>query len=161
MVNDDTPDLNNPVYSVQNAELVTLMTEVLARKSPFCFEAKGFSMHPFIRDGDQITLEPPPSKFQVGQVVAFVGSSRDRLLVHRIIAVDHQGMLTRGDNSLQADGLVTHNRVLGRVVQVRRGSRQVRLGLGLERMVIAWLSRLGWLVPLRGKLSRLLHPLIK
>lgn len=157
-MNKDAPGLNPPVLSVQNAELVTLMTDVLAQNTSFEFEAKGFSMHPFIRDGDQITLEPPPSIFQIGQVVAFVGSPRDRLLIHRIITIGRQGILTRGDNSLQPDELITPDCVLGRVVQVRRGSRQVRLGLGLERMVIAWLSRLGWLVPLRGKLSRLLRP---
>ncbi len=142
---------------METAEIGALMAEVLARQARFQFQARGFSMYPFICDGDVITLAPPPARIQIGQVVAFIGASQNRLLVHRIVAASPRGILTRGDNSLQADGLIAREQILGWVVRVDRGDRQVKLGLGLERIIIAFFSKPGWLVPLRNRFSQLKH----
>jgi hypothetical protein len=44
-----------------------------------------------------------------------------------------------------ADPVASPEDLLGRVTRVERGGRRVRLGLGVERLPIAWLSRVGLL----------------
>ena len=47
--------------SLSGEALIELMRAVLARGLPFRFAARGFSMAPFIRDGDVISVSPPLS----------------------------------------------------------------------------------------------------
>lgn len=143
--------------------LLELLRAVLARGVPFRFRARGWSMAPFIRDGDVITVSPlrnaPP---RVGEVVAFARPGAGNLVVHRVVARCGAGSLVAGDGVEQfTDGVIPAQNLLGRVTRVERNGHDVWLGLGPERIVIAWLSRIGWLVPLRGWLARWLRPLLR
>ena len=140
--------VNGAAQTMPSARFTELMTAVLDRGAPFRFQASGFSMSPFIRDGDTITIAPTPGRLRFGDVAAFVNLCNDRLTVHRVVHVDRRGYLMRGDNAPGPDGYVPHADILGRVIRVERGGRGVRFGLGLERVVIAFLSRRGWLMPL-------------
>jgi signal peptidase I len=135
-----------------------LMEAVLEKKVPFRFSAFGNSMSPFIRDGDAITVEPVPSKLRPGDVVAFVNVLSDQLMVHRIVHISPAGALIKGDNNSVPDGLMPASRIIGRVVRVARRGRQVRLGLGIERYAIAWLSRRCWLTELMSIGQRMRRP---
>lgn len=128
-------------------------------------------MSPFIRDGDVITVAPvQPSDRSphatafssvshggkpgampcgIGQVVAFVSTVSQRLVVHRIIGRHESRFLIQGDSlhGLTAD-TVRPDEILGRVVRVERGGKRVWLGLGPERHAIAALSRAGLLLPI-------------
>jgi hypothetical protein len=55
----------------------------------------------------------------------------------------------------EADPAASPDDLLGRVTRVERGGRRVRLGLGLERLAIAWLSRIGLLRALARLRERL------
>ena len=66
--------------------LMEIMQDILARGAEFRFRARGWSMSPFIRDGDVITISPRNKKKPaVGKVVAFLQPDSGRLVVHRII----------------------------------------------------------------------------
>ena len=54
-------------------------------------------------------------------------------------------METRGDVALASDPPVPIEAVLGAVTRVERGRRRIRLGLGPERLLLAWFSRVGLL----------------
>jgi signal peptidase I len=145
--------------------LLGLMTAVLGKGRAFRFKAKGWSMTPFIRDGDVITVDPIASEpCQVGQVVAFRSTDERCLVVHRIIARTGAGYLIQGDYALyESDGIVRHEQLLGQVSRVERDGRRIWLGQGPGRVFIAWLSRRGYLVHfrlslmcLRDKLRKLL-----
>ena len=142
--------------SISSKELLVLMEAVLATNRLFRFRAKGWSMAPFIRDGDFITVGPlagkPP---QLGEVLAFIHPHSGNLVVHRAIAVDEKGVLIRGD-SIQAgpDGFIPFTDLVGRVTRVEREDRRVWIGLGCERYLVAWLSRMGWLKPIYIWLSK-------
>jgi signal peptidase I len=153
--------VNGTVQTMPNAGFAELMAAVLARGAPFRFQASGFSMLPFIRDGDVITLSPTPAHLRFGDVVAFVNHGNDRLIVHRIVHITRHGYFMRGDNLPEPDGFVSHAGILGRVILVERRGRCVRLGLGLERVVIAFLSRRGWLAPLLVSVQHIFHFLFK
>lgn len=137
--------------SLSGDALITLMQAVLAKGVRFRFRAKGWSMTPFIRDGDVISVSPlRGAPARLGEVVAFVRPTTGNLVVHRVIGKRSTALLIQGDNAPDsADGLIPQANVLGRVTTVERGGRSVWLGLGPERLAIACLSRMGLLLPLR------------
>jgi hypothetical protein len=153
---------------------IDLMRAVLARGRLFRFRARGWSMTPFIRDGDVITIAPvrPPGPHaaahhslfaadataarscDIGRVVAFTSALSRRLVVHRIIGRHGSGFLIQGDNlSGPVTDTICPGDIVGRVVRIERGRRRVWLGLGPERYVIAALSRAGLLLPIRSRVA--------
>ena len=134
--------------------LLDLMQTVLSRGSSFRFKAKGWSMSPFIRDGDVITVSPLAGKHpRMGDVVAFTRPDNGSLVVHRVIAQQKGHVLVRGDGVAELpDGLVPLSNILGRVTRVEREGRRIGLGLGPERRIIAWFSRRGWLTRVGSRL---------
>lgn len=144
--------------SLSGAALVELMTAVLEKGRSFRFLAKGYSMTPFIRNGDVVTISPfLGRRANMGEVVAFIHPHG--LAVHRIIGRRTSHYLIQGDNVPEADGMVPERQLLGYVDRVERQGRTVNLGLGPERRVIALLNRKGWMYQLRSVLGRLLRPL--
>jgi len=127
--------------------LLELMQAVLDRGVAFRFRAKGWSMTPFIRDGDEITIVPlTKENVTIGKVVAFIQPASGHLAVHRVIGRRGASYLIRGDNaSSQPDGVVQLQDILGCVTRVERNGRRVYLGQGPERYLVAYLSRNGML----------------
>ncbi len=119
-------------------------------------------MHPFIQDGDVIQVSSPRAfEPRPGDVAVFSRSETGNLLVHRVMARRPGWVLLRGDNASVADGWVPAGNILGLVTGVQRRGRQVRLGRGPERRLIAWLACSGLLQPLISSASRILRPLVK
>ncbi len=149
--------VNGDAQTIPNARFVKIMEAVLARGAPFRFQASGFSMSPFIRDGDVITIAPRPARLRLGDVAAFVNPCKDRLTVHRIVGMRRGVCLMRGDHALEPDGSVVDTAILGRVMRVEHHGQTMRLGLGLERVAIAFLSRHGWLMAFLAPAGRIFH----
>lgn len=144
--------------------MAKLVRDVLSRGVPFRFQAGGSSMFPFIRDGDVISIVPlPPSGPGVGDAVAFLKPQVERLVVHRLVKKCDDGYILKGDNYRfgEWDGPIPLTNLLGIVTQVERKGKQVRLGLGPERRVIAAASRCGVLFPLVQIAAALIHLLKK
>jgi hypothetical protein len=151
------------LLSVSGPALIDLMQPVLAEGRSLRFCAKGWSMAPFVRDGDVICVSPlSQAGPSVGEVVAFIRADTGQLVVHRVIAREGESYAIRGDNTPgMGDGAVRRQNILGRVTSVTRNGREVGLGLGPERRLIALLSRAGWLLPLRDRLAPLFRPLLR
>lgn len=139
---------NQASLAMPNAAFAELMKAVLAKGAPFRFQAPGFSMTPFIRNGDVITIVPSSDRIRLGDVVAFQNPAIGKLTIHRVVHISRRGYLFKGDNSPESDGRVSPARIIGRVVRVERHDKRVQLGSGIERVVIAFLSRHGWLTPI-------------
>ena len=139
--------------------LLDLMRDVLARGVPFRFRARGWSMAPFIKDGDVITVSPFQGRRPgLGEVVAFVRPGENKLVVHRIVRQDETNLYIQGDNSPDhVDEVIPGENLLGRVRRIERNGRRIWLGLGPERSVIAWLSHGKRLVPLQARLVSFLR----
>jgi hypothetical protein len=135
-------------YGIPGSAFAGLMEAVLEKNVPFRFSASGSSMTPFIQDGDTITVAPSPLHLSPGDVVAFINVHSNQLMVHRIIHASPAGYLIKGDNNSVPDGLMPASSIIGYVVRVVRRGRQVRLGLGKGRFLIAWLSNRCWLTQL-------------
>jgi signal peptidase I len=134
--------------TMPSAAFAILMTAVLDKSAPFRFQAAGFSMTPFIRSGDVITIAPTSAPIRFGDVVAFENLSSGKLVVHRVVRVSSDSYIIKGDNSPESDEVVPVSRILGRVARVERCGKRVRLGSGIERIAIACLSRRRWLTPI-------------
>lgn len=127
---------------LSNLGQLELLRGMAEHGKPLRTTARGFSMSPFIRDEDVLTIVPMHGRApRVGEVVAFTLPDSGRLAIHRIVARVGACWLVRGDNCPENDGLVASGDIIGRVVRVERQGREVRLGLGVEARLIAWLQR--------------------
>jgi signal peptidase I len=117
-------------------------------------------MSPFIQDGDVVTLKPfDGAACALGDVVAFVRPQSERMVVHRIVSVQKGCCHIQGDNNPEEDDALPYSAIIGRVARVERAGKDVRFGLGPERVFIAALSRRRWL--LRGiHMARVLRSIV-
>lgn len=124
-----------------------MLRTMMERGLPLRTPVRGFSMAPWIRDDDVVTVAPLDRREpRVGQVVAFITPLNRRLALHRVVDCSAEAWVLRGDNCEEADGVVARDAMLGRVVRVERGGREVGFGDGRRGAVIAWLSRTGLLL---------------
>jgi hypothetical protein len=143
--------------SLSGAGVAKLLKAVIERGKPFKFKARGWSMSPFIRDNDILTLSPPPKAFpQKGDVVGVVDPVTERLVVHRIVGLSNGRYRIKGDGAknIEAESF-GRDRICGRVIRVERNGKQVRFGLGPERSAIAVLSRVPALMWVASKAMNL------
>ena len=153
--------LNNEI-SLSGPALVELLMAVLDKGMPFRFRARGFSMTPFIKDGDVITVFPlEGSRPRLGDIVAFTHPVTRRLCIHRMIGEKGNGVTLKGDNVSDIQDIVAFNSLLGCIKSVERNGKQVFLGLGPERLVIALLTRTGLFPHLMTPLWKLVRPFFK
>lgn len=106
-------------------------------------------MAPSLVDGDEVLLVPVPD-VRAGEVVV-VRRPAGGLLLHRVVAVDESGIVTRGDACQRSDPPAPARAVLLRALRRRRNGR------------VAAIPRPGWraaLRRLRSHLNRLLDRLL-
>lgn len=146
-------DKTLPLSSPALKEL--LQSVVIQKGLPFRFKAGGFSMSPFIKDGDIVTVSPlgevPP---RIGDVVIFIHPVNGNIVVHRLVAKSGNTYRVKGDNSPGMTTLLPRETVLGRLVRLERNGIRVLFGLGPERLFIAFLTRAAFL-------HRILYPLLQ
>lgn len=139
-----------------------LLSAVLAKGIKFRFRSKGFSMCPFIKDGDVITVSPYLNNCpRLGDVVVFIRPKTEVIAVHRIIKKNGKLYFIKGDNLPEADGLIQEENILGCVKKVEREGKKNVIGLGPEKYLIAFLTRTGLLLRLFVPLRKLSHAFLK
>jgi signal peptidase I len=91
--------------------------------------ASGYSMFPFLRIGDLLTVEPVPMEtIKLGDIVVF--ESGGKWIAHRVINIrskaDGLGFLLRGDTCIEFDPVVNKENYIGSVrVFTRMNSKKV------------------------------------
>lgn len=110
---------------------------------------QGTSMEPRFHTGDLAVLTPA-SSYGVGDVVAYRSEALHTIVMHRIVSMDGDRFVTKGDNNGWVDrDHPTRDEILGRLfVRVPRGGQ-----------VIAALRSPGLLLPLAGGLLAVLGAL--
>lgn len=135
---------------------------MLDKGIPFRFRAEGFSMYPFVRNRDVVTLSPLSNvELHLGDVIAFTRPETGKLIVHRVIGKRGDSFLIKGDNLPGVDGLIPKANILGRVIRVERNGKGVFFGIGPERRLIALFSRRGAIFSLLLPMWRLVRPVIR
>ena len=143
-------------------DLIELLRAVLDKGAPFRFRAKGFSMSPFIKDDDVITVSPlTDDSTRYGDVVAFIRPEMKKLVIHRVVGKKGEYFHIKGDNITYTDELIPVANILGRVIRVERNGKEVFFGLGPERFLIAFLNRRGLLFPLFYPIWQIMRPIVR
>lgn len=119
-------------------DLLGLSRDILKKGRSVRFQAKGWSMHPFVQDGDFITVSPvEDSSIKTGDVV-FYSTAEDRIIVHRVIRKYQKDgrvtMLIKGDATSGPSEKVNAENILGKVVAIERDGQKKRLDTKIYRM---------------------------
>jgi hypothetical protein len=119
--------------------------DVLARDGSAWVHEVSESMAPLVRAGDRLRLAPiDRARVRPGDLVAF--RRGDLLIVHRVLACDAAGLVTKGDALPRRDATVPWEAVVGRVVTIAdaRGRLLDLTGLPWRPVgrLLAWSSRL-------------------
>lgn len=120
----------------------SMAAEVLQSMGILRLGVTGSSMLPALWPGDIVTMVAMAAEPNVGEVVLF--RRHDQFVIHRIVRVASSAgqtqIVTRGDSMSDEDGSIAASEVLGRVAEIRRGSRE--FSLAPERSLLQKSS--GW-----------------
>jgi len=149
-------------YLPASEVLSELVKEVVSKGVECRLQVKGYSMSPFIKDGDTITISPVSDSLpRFGDVIAFIHPRTEKLLIHRVVWKSGDTYLLKGEGALEPDGLIKKENVLGLVTKVERKGKRIFLGLGPERFLIAMLTRKNLLLPLLRPVWRIFRPIAR
>lgn len=127
--------------SLSSGALAAILKATLDKGFSFKFTVKGFSMLPYIRTGDIVTVSPlSSSAIGLGRVVAFIHPRTAKFNIHRIVGSWRKVYLIKGDSVIKFDGLIPIRNILGCVTNVERNGKKVFSGLGRARHLISLLS---------------------
>jgi signal peptidase I len=109
---------------------LSLSTELLQSGYGVRFRPIGQSMHPTIRDGETVTVEPVrATAIKRGDILLY--QTARGLIAHRVVAILKKGeaslFVMRGDASQSCAETVEAGQVLGLVVRVEREKRAIEL----------------------------------
>jgi signal peptidase I len=94
------------------------------------FRVSGRSMRPLIEEGDPIHVEKCKlGALSIGDIITF--QRNDLYLTHRVLWVRKKGnrirLITKGDNEINVDPLVSSNHIVGKAVAIKRANRTLDL----------------------------------
>jgi signal peptidase I len=142
--------------------LPELVKEVLSKGVECRLQVKGYSMSPFIKDSDVVTISPiVDSSPGFGDVIAFINPKTERLIIHRVVGKIGDACLVKGENAIEPDGFIERNHMIGIITRVERKGKKVLFGLGPERFLIALLTRKNLLLPVLRPVWRILRPAVR
>jgi len=134
--------MQNPVQKKIQDNVLEIALDLCRRtKGQRYIPITGHSMYPLIREGDQVLVLLGWTGIQRGDVIVF--RREGVLIAHRVMSIDKTDaghvLITKGDNVPYFDPPLNDNQIVGRVLAVKRGSRQAPLNTAVWRA-------LGWLI---------------
>jgi hypothetical protein len=99
-------------------EASQLIRDAVAAGGELWVSGSGQSMHPTVRHADPVLLAPLRGPVRRGDVVLV--PLGPRLMLHRVVRVDRDAVITRGDARPRADAPIPRAAVIARAVAVRR-----------------------------------------
>jgi signal peptidase I len=104
-------------------EATSLRKQLIENNHAVKIVASGYSMFPFMRNGDVQTISPVPlEEIKVGDVAVF--ERENDWISHRVIAIrktnNETTLILRGDTCIQFDPLVTKENYIGKTVSFER-----------------------------------------
>lgn len=132
--------------------------DLLARRGgPVRIAGLGGSMRPFIRSEDTVVLVPlGEARLRLGDVV-LLDAGRRGLMLHRVVRVEGDRYLIKGDGNPVPDGWFGREAVLARAVALERPGRRPRNLLRRREHALARL--VAWGSPHSDTLRKLGRPI--
>ena len=115
--------------------IASLFIQALREGQSLWFRVASNSMFPLLRKGDEVFIQPAQAcEIRPGEIAAFETTSG--LVIHRIISIQHtptgMRLLQMSDVELLASW-VKAEAIVGRVVTIRRASRQIDLQASIAK----------------------------
>ena len=102
-------------------KIKSLLVELLKEGHPAEVLAYGISMYPLLRPGDKLVVHPV--KPEIGDIAVF--DRGDVLVAHRVYKIHNGVYFLKGDSLLREDAPIPQDKVLGTVIERRRGSKRM------------------------------------
>ena len=117
--------------NTDKADFLELSQELLERGALLRFQAQGSSMHPFIKSGDIIVIEPRNGNSVITGDIIFYRRPDGSPTAHRLLRIKGRkgniSLITKGDAMKYSDPPVTGAQVMGRVMLIEGRGRELRL----------------------------------
>ena len=124
----------------QNSEFLKLSKDILEKGFSLRFQVRGASMYPFIKSGDTVEIEPKNiSKINYADIILY-SNYEGKIVIHRVVKKIKKNnetiLATRGDFlPLSLREFVPSEKVLGKVVVIRKANRMFRIDRGFLRLL--------------------------
>jgi hypothetical protein len=125
-----TPVLEKRSVTLSAPDAARLIRDALGAGGELWVSGSGGSMHPTIRHADPVLLAPLARRVRRGEVVLV--PLGPRLMLHRVVDVQGDIVLTRGDARQRNDAPIPRRDVFARAVAVRQQTTVATLVLTLR-----------------------------
>lgn len=120
----------------------------IQKRGYFDITISGNCMKPLICNGESVRIYPLSPKLDIGDIVLLYSDGKYRL--HRIVSLDEDEILTRGDNAEQIDGNTCRLNILGSYVGrnkykkliARLSFAEIQSGFWFTRWTAGWMKNL-------------------
>ena len=130
---------------LNNEELLGIASEILRNSGVFRFKARGWSMRPFLRQDDILTITPvDPASLKPGDICLF-RNGHNHIVAHRFVRRKTQNddifLHFRSDSMIKNEDFILENQLLGMVVEAQRGKKVIRLTSRLYKVLgLLWMK---------------------
>lgn len=140
-------------------DLIDLVRGVVHEGGSLWVQVTGISMNPVVREGDSVLLAAMARPPRRGDVLFL--DARGRPLLHRVVRVSPNEIVTRGDSARTDDAPVSPASCVAHALAARRGSVTVALTPTLRFGVKALLWFAAWAIRVRvpSSMGRRVQPL--
>ena len=102
------------------------LIKVLRRRGQYIIKTTGNSMLPLIRADDSLYIKGIKSaRVNINDIIALFKNKK--IIAHRVVYKRHNCFITKGDNSLKADGKIYPRQIIGQVFQLKRSGQIINL----------------------------------
>jgi len=84
------------------------------------YEIDGTSMQPFIMNGERVIIDNRKKDFEVGDIIHFKKEGEKGTFLHRIVYMEGDKIITKGDNRYSLDKPITRSHIKGKVTAIER-----------------------------------------
>ncbi len=113
--------------------LIQTAVNLLESGHPMEINARGYSMFPILRPNQKLVIEPiNPTLYRKGDIVVFI--INETLIAHRIVWIDTEKCLCRGDATLHFDGPISINKLLGKVTHRKKQEKTIQINSIFRRL---------------------------
>ena len=93
--------------------------DVLEKEGELFFTNVGYSMYPLIKQREDILHIIKTSDYKKGDIILFK-SNADHYVLHRILKIKKDKIITAGDYNYFKDQPITNNQVLGKLISIKK-----------------------------------------
>ena len=93
--------------------------EVLEKDGELIFTNVGYSMYPLIKQREDILRIVKTDTFKKGDIILYK-SNVDHCVLHRILKIKKDKIITAGDHNYRKDQPITKEQVLGKLVSIKK-----------------------------------------